>query len=399
MSSAPRPVYDSLHALLGDGGKELARRRFQQKGDLVDEGGWWKLRWKVDQRQPDGTVKRGWSSRVVVGPSKSNEAMDGWGVRRARKEAYERFLSRLNQNATPQAAVTFAEFVERKYRPEHLNHLEWNTRTGYESALRRYILPELGPKRLSEIRRDDVQRVVQRIEGLRMAYLTLAVVSGVFHLAEDAEWVVGNPARRVRLPKYKADERAALTWDQVSLLAAAMDPRYRSLLLVMALTGMRPAEAAGLRWRNVDLEGPKFIIRIVETFTNSRWKATPKNDNSEREIPMVVDVWMILSEIRGTSKFTAPGHPVFANTKGKPLHMGNLNKRYLKAAAKEIGMPGLTWYNLRHTASTRADQVMTVAEKAKLFGHEPQMNRRYTHPELQALREQMEKAGPKETVN
>jgi hypothetical protein len=33
---------------------ELARRRLQQKGDLFDQGGMWKLRWHEDKIGPEG---------------------------------------------------------------------------------------------------------------------------------------------------------------------------------------------------------------------------------------------------------------------------------------------------------------------------------------------------------
>jgi len=375
----------------------MARRRLQQKGSLYEQGGYWKLRWRVDQIQADGTVKRGWSSTVTVCPSKSNQQMDGFGVREARRKAWEDYLSRLDQNTrTPMSAVTFGEFVERKYRPEHLNRKERNTRDSYESVLRLHIIPALGDRRLSEIRRDDVQRVLEAVitkAGLRTAHLAKAIVSGVFHLAEDAEWLTtGNPARRCRLPEYSRPEKTALTWDQVEMLIVGIDVRYSGFVRLLALTGMRPGEACGLRWRNVDLTGPSFTIRVEETFTNGHWKATPKRKGHRREIPMTVEVWMLLSELYEAAK-PAQDAPVFISSVGKPLRIGNLAKRYLTPAAKACGMPWLTWYNLRHTAATRMDQHMTLVEKARILGHAPEISGTYTHPARETMRAQLEKAG------
>lgn len=392
-------VIDAFGITFSGDANDMARRRLQQRGDLYSQAGWWKLRWKVDQRQADGTVKRGWSSPVIVCPSKDNGQMDGYGIRQARRLAWENFLSRLDQNTrTPSSAATFGEFVERKYRPEHLNRKEKNTRDSYESILRRYVLPALGGMRLSEIRRDDVQRMLEgtiTCAGLRTAHLTKAIASGVFHLAEDAEWLAtGNPARRCRLPEYKRPEKTALTWDQVELLIAAIDERYRGFVRVLALTGMRPGEACGLRWRNVDLEGPTFSIQVRETFTNGYRKASTKGPNGQREIPMTVDTWMAFSEIyEETLASKSPDSPVFTSSVGKPLRIGNLAKRYLTPAAKAIGMPWLTFYDLRHTASTNMDQVMTVEEKSRILGHRPEMSHVYTHPGRERMRQQLEKAG------
>lgn len=378
---------------------DMSRRRLQQKGDLYEQGGWWKLRWKVDHRQADGTIKRAWGTPVIVCPSKQNQQMDGYGIREARRKAWDSFLSRLDQNTrTPSSAATFGEFVERKYRPEHLNRKEKNTRDSYESVLRRYILPALAELRLGEIRRDDVQRMLERVmseAGLRTAHLAKAITSGAFHLAEDAEWLsTGNPARRCRLPAYTRPEKTALTWDQVELLIGAIDERYRDFVRILALTGMRPGEACGLRWRNVDLAGPRFIIQITESFTNGHWKKSPKRDMHRREIPMTVDAWIALTELYERSKFQASDSPVFTSSVGRPLRIGNLAKRYLAPAAKAVGLPWLTWYNLRHTASTHMDQVMTVEEKSRILGHRPEMSTVYTHPQRETMRGKLERAVP-----
>ena len=47
----------------------LARRRLQQKGDLFNQGGMWKLRWHEDKIGPDGELMRFWSREVHIGPS------------------------------------------------------------------------------------------------------------------------------------------------------------------------------------------------------------------------------------------------------------------------------------------------------------------------------------------
>src|SRR5258707_14692793 len=43
----------------------LARRRLQQKGDLFNQGGMWKLRWHEDKIGPNGERMRGWQPFVV----------------------------------------------------------------------------------------------------------------------------------------------------------------------------------------------------------------------------------------------------------------------------------------------------------------------------------------------
>jgi hypothetical protein len=53
----------------GAAAESLTQRRFQQKGDLYEMGGYWKLRWREDQIDKDGKAKYGWSRSVHLGPS------------------------------------------------------------------------------------------------------------------------------------------------------------------------------------------------------------------------------------------------------------------------------------------------------------------------------------------
>jgi hypothetical protein len=110
--------------------EDMARRRLQQKGDLYVQGGWWKLRWKEDQRLADGAVRYGWSKPVWIGPANGRGSLT---EKQAQRIAWDNFLSRLDQNMrTPQSVATVGEFVERRFRPEHIVMLKPGGRVHYE---------------------------------------------------------------------------------------------------------------------------------------------------------------------------------------------------------------------------------------------------------------------------
>ena len=75
---------------------ELARRRLQQKGDLFNQGGMWKLRWHEDKIGPDGEMTGGWSRAVHVGPSAGP-------LKFTEKEAKENWYARQDSNLRPLA--------------------------------------------------------------------------------------------------------------------------------------------------------------------------------------------------------------------------------------------------------------------------------------------------------
>jgi len=59
--------------------------------------------------------------------------------------------------------------------------------------------------------------------------------------------------------------------------------------------------------------------------------------------------------------------------------------------AIKAGVPWASWHNLRHTAATEADRVMSLSESMALLGHtSPRMTSKYTHPSQQTLRDRLE---------
>src|SRR5258708_13827672 len=86
---------------------DMARKRLQQKGDLYQQGGWWKLRWREEQIDQNGLTKRGWTKPVVIGPC---EGPGAFTQKEARRLGWENFLSRLEQNnRTPQPHMALSK--------------------------------------------------------------------------------------------------------------------------------------------------------------------------------------------------------------------------------------------------------------------------------------------------
>ena len=84
--------------------QDLARRRLQQKGDLFNQGGMWKLRWHEDKIGPDGELTRGWSRAVHIGPS----AGPGKHTEKeARRLGWENFLSKLDAGVCAPPTVSW----------------------------------------------------------------------------------------------------------------------------------------------------------------------------------------------------------------------------------------------------------------------------------------------------
>lgn len=137
---------------------------------------------------------------------------------------------------------------------------------------------------------------------------------------------------------------------------------------------------------------PPFSLAVVQKYYRGEW-GPPKTGAGVRTIPLTARLWVELSIWQERCGQVSPDDPVFMARTGQPWDEHNIAADHLKPAGRKIGAPWVSWHCFRHTASTAADRAgMTDAEKEKLFGWaSKQMRGRYTHPELETIRERMER--------
>jgi len=233
----------------------LARRRLQQKGDLFDQGGMWKLRWHEDKVLDSGEVVRGWSRAVHIGPSSGSSRLT---EKEARRLGWENFLAKLDAGVcTPNSAVTLGNFVEQKFLPDHVALLKKSGRTHYHSMLK-HVLPALRKQRLRDITGGDIQIIVSSMLMSDYSVQTVkhvrTVVSAVFTHAKRLGWYTGeNPATLVRLPEMVRKEAHALSFDQAVATLRVLKSPAREMVLFAILTSMNIAEICGLQWKRINL--------------------------------------------------------------------------------------------------------------------------------------------------
>ena len=138
---------------------------------------------------------------------------------------------------------------------------------------------------------------------------------------------------------------------------------YASLVYVAIYTGLRISELAGLRWNDVH-EGS---ITIDERFCRGDWGA-PKSDASNATIAVnrsviqrIHRLKLLTVEVKAglavrkyrVVKSDGPNDLVFQSVqKGLPLRDNNILRRFLKPAARAIGLPWVNWQVLRRSHAT-----------------------------------------------
>ena len=166
---------------------------------------------------------------------------------------------------------TVSEWAERWWRRDHLRRSTAVRDNGY---LRRYILPELGALPLAEIDRETVQAWADKL-GERLAPATvkqaLLLLGQLVDGAVEDGLLRSRPWRRIVLPHQERAEMRFLDPPEIERLAAAIDPRYKALVIVGAYGGLRIGELAGLRCKSITATGE---VTVTETATEAEGVVT-----------------------------------------------------------------------------------------------------------------------------
>jgi integrase len=180
--------------------------------------------------------------------------------------------------------------------------------------------------------------------------------------------------------------RAMTKHEATAFLEAARKDRYFPYWAVLLTGGLRPGEALGLLWEDVDLEEGKIHIQRSLTRRGIEgWQLTePKTDRARRVVPLPDVTTRALRDWRKKQaeeklKLGAEyeGHGfVFATEFGAPLDGANLSNRNFRTimAAAELGAwegegkkrrfrPGHRVYDLRHSCATL---LLLAGEHAKV---------------------------------
>jgi integrase len=131
-----------------------------------------------------------------------------------------------------------------------------------------------------------------------------------------------------------------------------------TMTVLVAATGLRFSELAGLQWQDVDYASQ--CIHVRRTWIDGKTSLRLKTKKSRSAVPMAAVLAQFLREWRQTTLYGKPTDWVFASrrTHGRTPRVGNmLVSDHLRPAAIKAGVilkPGqrFGFHNLRHSLST-----------------------------------------------
>jgi integrase len=262
----------------------VARRRYQA-GCLFKRGKRrkvWAARWREDVLLESGQLGRLHKS-VVLG------LVADLPTRRDALTKLEEHIRPVNQGTTrPEAMMSFGVFAETQWSALVLPTLKLSTQHGYKNVLNKHVLPYWRAWRLRDIGKLDVQQFVadkfRQKAGWQTVRNAWTLLSGILETAVEYGYLTVNPARGVKFPQQAEREAPAIiAGDDFVKLSSEVDEPYKTMVELIAATGLRIGELLAVRWRALDLEIGTLAVR--ESVYEGKVQR-PKTQKSRRTIPL-----------------------------------------------------------------------------------------------------------------
>lgn len=322
------------------------------------------------------SVEAGWTKRGTRRRIRRTTTAAG----RAGETEAKALLKRLLREATPEEGAGHVQTVkswcdqwltitQTKHRPK-----TWQTN---RSAIRRWIIPSIGHRRLDKLTPGDMRTVTkamtdaglasssaQRAHVLLTKILRDALLEG--HQIPPRMLEVDAPERG------ESDRDAIPELDALKILKVASEREDASLWVAALLQGMRPAEVRGLTWACVDLDADQIDVswqlqslpyRIkgdktsgfaapagfkAKHLTGAYHLVRPKTKAGRRVVPIVPWMHDALTEWR---RFENPYGLVWPGNFGRPMNDHHHREAWAELC-KAAGVGPYDLYEARHTTAT-----------------------------------------------
>lgn len=324
----------------------MARRRYQTGQILFStKRQVWLGRYREDIIKPDGTIVRT-RPQIVLGTKKELP------TQRLAARKFDEILSRINDSTyQPTRITTVAEFSER-WRREVLSKRKPSTVVSANSHLDSRILPELGKLRLDQLGSENQQIFVNSLAGAsrKTVLNVLSTLSAMVNTAKA--W--GYTCRAIEPGKLVLPERSAhivpahFTRTQVeSIFRLAQEP-WRTLFILLGMTGLRAGEALGLQWNDIDFEHHCIHVRRSAWYGEAQ---STKSKASAAPITLPSALATVLQEYRQTWKSNPEGW-LFATRNNRPPSSNKVVEYQLWPVLDALQIPRCGLHAFRHSVAS-----------------------------------------------
>ena len=234
----------------------------------------------------------------------------------------------------------------------------------YRAVIKTYVPQHLLRRKLLDLSPSDLQQLFNDMSERGLSPATVGGLRAVLRRALNRAMKIGlverNVATLVDLPKPARTEIRVLSPEEVRrFLDAAESDRWHALWVLLVTTGLRPGEALGLKWE--DLDGNKLRVRRALVRISGQGCSLDETKTRRSRVVALPEMTIRALEEHRTrqkrerlqvgSSYVDRGL-IFARSTGEPIEANNLKKRYFKPILEAAGLPDMRLYDLRHTAAT-----------------------------------------------
>jgi integrase len=278
-----------------------------QRGSIFrTEGGMWAIRYRdVHGRRPRET---------------------GFRTKGEAREALEEALRRVRLGSLYRPRVTLRELTD-AYLEQHQaapSTLAW-LRDSMRPALARF-----GDDPTGSLKVDQLAKWRASLPAGKR-YRAHRALRQVLQAAVRWKWVEDNPALLIRNPAPRPGEIHPFeSWKEIDAIAAELTGPPGALVVFLAGSGVRPEEAFGGDWRDVDLKRHVFMVR--RAFAKGRMKDYTKTTGSRRAVPLRARVVAALEGLDARRAI------LFPSSTGARIEINNFRHREWAPAVAATGI-------------------------------------------------------------
>jgi len=246
----------------------------------------------------------------------------------------------------------------------------------YRYLFRRHIQPHFGTVTIADIKEAHVRSWRKKLLDSGVSTVTTAkayrLLKAILYTAVDDGIIRRNPCRIKGAGQEQSAERPVLTIAEVYDLAAAIDPRYRALVLLGTFASLRWAELAALRPCDIDLGACtiRVVRQLIEQLGGGSAFGPPKSRAGRRTVPFSDIIKAELADHLQHLDQDDEQALVFTSPMGTPLRHSNFYRRAWLPAVVRAGLPGIHFHDLRHAGNTlTADAGASLRELMDRMGH------------------------------
>ena len=255
-----------------------------------------------------------------------------------------------------------------------------STKRFYSNAINNHIVPSIGNIKASTLTTKSIEALLRDMATRKLGNGTLhsvkAALSAAFNDAVRLGDLTRNPTKNVKMPNIQIKSTKPIPradWEKI-YLQATQDPYDHARIEIGGITGIRPGEALGLMWIDVNIDENTMHIERQAQRVKGRGIIL-KSVKQKQERTLLISkttVQILLTHKRHQSLRKAAWKSdeglVFPNSVGKPQDE-KTDRLWFKKLCKAAGVPEYELYQLRKTAFTNMASQTDLKTLMEFSGH------------------------------